>query len=468
MSWIDPIRRGLGRVDVQVATRLGLLLAPLIGGIVFLFFAYAAHEALEEIDRGTWIRIVELSRAIDRAPGVDPADTLAPIGAALDLEGIGFTLLDAGGAVLARSGAPVDAARLLHYRGGFAQPVLVSERDFLHYSLDLPSGLRIEATVTLAHFAEERMELVHAAWICFASGLISAALVALLATRNALSPLRSSTAAIGRINASQLDARLPLRRTGDDVDRHAAAVNRVLERLEAAFVRMSAFSSDVAHELRTPVNRILNLAEVALLGEGEAQERKALESIRDAADDMSRLVEGLLMLARGEQGELALDLRRLSVAELVAELGQLYAPACEEQGIHLETVATDGSVRADRTLLSRALANLLDNAIRYTPRGGRVRVEVAPRDGEVSIDVCDSGAGIPASEREAVFERFTRLDRSRSGPGIGLGLSIARMIAGVHGGELRVSDSPLGGARFSLRLPADPGPGAQAERGPAV
>jgi len=276
--------------------------------------------------------------------------------------------------------------------------------------------------------------------------------------RRAMSPLRRSTAGIERINASQLDARLPLRGTGDDVDRHSAAVNRVLERLEASFVRMGAFSADVAHELRTPVNRILNLAEVALMTGEEEKERDALASIRDAADEMSRLVEGMLMLARGEQGLLSLSLDRVPVGELVSDLGRLYAPACEERGIHLETIATSGSVRADRTLLCRALSNLLDNAIRFTPRGGRVRVEAAPTADGISIGVCDSGRGIPASERELVFERFVRLDASRSGPGTGLGLPIARMIARVHRGDVVAGDSPLGGACLSLRLPADPGP----------
>lgn len=458
MSWTDPIRRALRRVDVRVATTLALALAPLIGALVYLFYAFATAEALEEIDLRARNRLDEIGQILGDAPGSDPAVTLAPFGAALIREGIGYTLRDVGGRVLARSGAPANPARLHRFDGDFPAGVLVSGKDFLRYSREFPSGLRVEATVELAHFAEERAELARAAWTCMGSGLAAAAIVALLATRRAMSPLRQATAGIDRINASQLDARLPLRGTGDDVDRHASAVNRVLERLESAFVRMSAFSSDVAHELRTPVNRILNLAEVALLSGEEAQEHKALGSIRDAADEMSRLVEGLLMLARGEQGQLALSLERVPVAELLSDLERLYSPACEERGIRLETAAVRGIVRADRTLLFRALANLLDNAIRFTPRGGSIRVEAASTEAGFSIGVCDSGRGIPAAERDVVFERFARLDPARSGPGTGLGLPIARMIARVHRGDLVVTDSPLGGACLSLSLPADPGP----------
>ncbi len=456
MSWADPIRRAFRRVDVRVAATLALMLAPLIGALIFLYFAYATLEAMEEIDRRALHRLEEVEETLAGVRESDLAATLAPIGRALAREGIGIELLDADGRRLARSGAPASPGRLRRFEEGLLAGVVVRGQDSLHYSRGLPGRVRSEATVSLAHFLEERAELAHAAWICVATGLIAAALVALLATRRAMSPLRHATASIDGIDAGQLDARLPLRGTRDDVDRHAAAVNCVLERLEAAFVRMSAFSSDVAHELRTPVNRVLNLTEVALLSADDSQPRIALRLIRDAADEMNRLVEGLLMLARGEQGQLALSLERVPVGELLADLERLYAPACEESGIRLEVGASSGTVSADRTLLFRALANLLDNGIRFTPRGGRIRVEALPAGIGISIRVCDSGSGIPMGQREAVFERFTRLDAARSGPGTGLGLPIARMIARVHRGELVVTDSPLGGACLSLGLPAGP------------
>src|SRR5262245_19785909 len=453
MSWTDRIPRTLRRVDVRVATTLALTLAPLIGALVFLFYAYATSEVLEEIDERARHRLDEVGQALSEPSGQDAVAALAPLRNALAREGIGLELRGPDGRMQVRSGAPADPRLRRRYDGGFLTGVLVPGETFLRYAHDLPSGARVEATVALRHFAEERAELAGAAWICLAGGLVAAALIALLATRRAMAPLRDATSALDRIDASQLEARLLLRGTGDDVDRHASAVNRVLERLEAAFARMSAFSSDVAHELRTPVNRILNLAEVALLSGQDAKAARALGPIRDTADEMGRLVEGLLTLARDEQGKLSLSLERLPVADLLAGLQRLYAPACEERGIRLTTAASGGVVEADRTLLSRALANLLDNAIRFTPDRGSIRVEAAPAPGGLSIRVCDSGRGIPAADRELVFERFARLDPTRSGPGTGLGLPIARMIARVHGGELRVADSPLGGACLSMRLP---------------
>ncbi len=456
MSWADRIRGAFRRVDVRVASTLVLLLAPPIGALLFLFYAYAAHEALEEIDWRAERRFDELERILAEARGRDPAAALGALSPTLDAEGVGFALRDAEGLLLARTGLGADPRRTAPFEDTLRSAVLRPGSDFLHYARELASGGRGELTVSLAHFAEERMELWHAAWLCTVFGLGAAAFVALVATRRAMSPLRGATRSIEQIDASQLDARLPLRGTRDDVDRHAAAVNGVLARLEAAFVRMSAFSSDVAHELRTPVNRVLNLTDVALLAPDDSKARAALEPIRDTADEMSRLVDGLLMLARGEQGELSLALERVPVAELLADLERLYAPACEERGIELEPGAASGTVRADRTLLFRALANLLDNAIRFTPRGGRIRVEAAPAGSGISIRVCDSGRGIPAAERESVFERFTRLDPARSGPGTGLGLPIARMIARAHRGDLVAADSPLGGACLSLGLPAEP------------
>ncbi len=455
MSWIEAIRRSTGRVDLRVAATLASTFAPLIGAVIFLFYAYAVLEALEEIDWQAQRRFDEIERMLAGDRGSDPSEMLASVGSALAAEGIGVELLDPTGKVQARGGTLADPGRLRLFEDSLLAGVLVPGQDFLRYARDLPSGARTVVTVSLAHFAEERAELALVAWICAASGLSAAALLALFATRRAMAPLRNATQSIDRIDAAQLDARLPLRGTSDDVDRHSAAVNRVLARLEAAFVRMSAFSSDVAHELRTPLNRILSLTDVALMAPGDAQARSALEPIRDTADEMGRLVEGLLMLSRGERGQLALSLERVSVAELLSDLERLYAPACDERGIQLELGAASGTLRADRTLLFRALANLLDNAIRFTPRGGRIHVEATPAAAGVSIRVCDSGRGIPAGEREAVFERFTRLDPARNGPGTGLGLPIARMIARAHRGDLVVSDSPLGGACFSLGLPAE-------------
>jgi signal transduction histidine kinase len=238
------------------------------------------------------------------------------------------------------------------------------------------------------------------------------------------------------------------------VDRHAEALNRVLARLEWAFARMRGFSADAAHELRTPINRMLAVTDVAALHDSEpAHWERALGQVHETAEEMRRLVDSLLLLSRGEEGRIRLQRSRLELAELLAQLGELYGPLADEKQIELEIESEPVEVWADRELLARAVANLLENAIRHAPAGGRVRLDLRRSPGGAILEVADSGPGVPAQDREWIFERFTQRDASRSGGGCGLGLPIVRMVARLHGGDVEVGDSPLGGAVFSIRFP---------------
>jgi two-component system heavy metal sensor histidine kinase CusS len=218
---------------------------------------------------------------------------------------------------------------------------------------------------------------------------------------------------------------------------------------------MSAFSADVAHELRTPVNRILNLTDVALLGAQPLAGEQALDAIRDAAEEMRRLIEDMLLLARADEGRLAVRPELVDPAALLDGLAELYRPSCEEREIAIARAgdAAGTKVLTDRALLERAVSNLIDNAVRYTPRNGRIELGVRSEPGTLVLDVGDSGPGLPAADRERVFDRFVQLDAARQG-GAGLGLSIARTIARRLGGDLVVAESRLGGASLLIRLPA--------------
>jgi signal transduction histidine kinase len=217
---------------------------------------------------------------------------------------------------------------------------------------------------------------------------------------------------------------------------------------------MSDFSADVAHELRTPVNRILNLTDVAILRGDPGGSEKSLDAIREAAEQMRRLIEDMLLLARGEEGRLAPKLEPVDVAAVCDDLIELYRPSCEEEGIALgRTGAHRALALSDRPLLERAISNLLDNARRHTPHGGAIAIDLAARDDAFVIAVSDSGEGIPESARERIFGRFVQLDIARQG-GAGLGLPIARMLARTLGGDLAVAEAPSGGARFELLVRA--------------
>jgi two-component system heavy metal sensor histidine kinase CusS len=232
------------------------------------------------------------------------------------------------------------------------------------------------------------------------------------------------------------------------------ALNRVLERLEASFARMAAFSADAAHELRTPINRVLNQVDVALLSSDPQALGRSLDGVRATALEMARLVEDMLLLARGEEGRLPVRPERLALGELIDNLAELYQPSCEELRGVLSVLERDdpGALATDPQLLQRAVSNLLDNALRHTPDGGRIELAVARAGDRARIAVSDSGPGVPDPERARIFERFVQVDPSRRGGGAGLGLPIARMIARLLGGDLRLEHSALGGASFELEL----------------
>ena len=454
MSSIEAIGRGWRRVDVRLALSLTVLYAPLVATLLLVLYVFAADELLELLDARATKQLDVISRLLSGPPSTTRNVNLAELETLMSDEGLSFLVRNPQGSViLGRNAAPSEIPIPAAGRSPF-DAVLLSGGERLLYRRQLASGDSLELTADVRTFVTERDEVQRGFWITLALGLIGAGATSIVAARIALAPLRQATRATEAVDLHRLDARLPVRGTQDDVDRHAAAVNRVLDRLERGFARISAFSQDVAHELRTPVNRILNGAEVAILDTADTATAQAtLEMIRDSAEQMTRVIDGLLMLARDADGRLHLDAAPLPLSELFETLAEMYGPACEERGLRLETSAAHGTIQADRTLLVRAISNLLDNALRHTPPGGSIRVEASWRGPTLTIEVADTGAGIPESERERVFSRFVRLGTARDGSA-GLGLPIARMIARAHGGDLVAGRSALGGAVFSLRLPA--------------
>jgi two-component system heavy metal sensor histidine kinase CusS len=448
MSWPERIERSLARVDVRLALVVGGSAAALMATLLAALLAFAVLEALEEkeaeLRRDSEVVAAEL---VARAP-----DAAVPREDAIRVR-------DAAGRISGSRGSwPGPDARAVEVT--LWRALTASGSDYLRRELMLPDGTTLEVVLPLRHFVRERGELFRwGAWILGAS-LVATIGFGAVAARRSLAPLREATAAVRAIDARHLAARIPLRDTGDDVDALATAINEVLERMEWAFERLSGFSADVAHELRTPVNRLLNRAEVALLdARGASAALDALVSVRDTAEDMRRLIDQLLLLGQGEEGRLPLRLEEADLCELAAGIVDLYTPLAETAGQAIE-LAIEGTdpvcVRADTALVQRALGNLLENALRHTPRGGTIRVSVGDTSALVRLAVDDSGPGIAPPDRERVFQRFTRLDPARAPGGTGLGLAIARMIARLHGGDLVADVSPLGGASLRLVLAREP------------
>jgi heavy metal sensor kinase len=287
-------------------------------------------------------------------------------------------------------------------------------------------------------------------------GVALAAVGGLLIARTALRPVDEMTHAARRITAEDLPQRIALRGTGDEMDRLAQTLNDMLERLGAAFAEMRRFAADAAHELRTPLTALKGGIEVALRAARSPDEyRRVLGSSIEEVDRLIRLAEDLLLLSRSAAGsaaqreEVALEPLVLDVFDTAARLGHGRGVAARLGDM------VPVAVRGDAAALRRALLNLVENAVKYTPAGGKIELSLTREDDTASICVQDTGIGIARSDAERIFEPFVRLDaaRARETGGAGLGLAIAREIVRAHGGALAVDSEPGAGSRFTIHLP---------------
>jgi len=291
-----------------------------------------------------------------------------------------------------------------------------------------------------------------------AAGLALAVAVGAVLARQALAPIDRITKTARRIGVEDLHRRLHLKGPNGEVTRLAGAFDEMLDRVEVGFRRERQFSADVAHELRTPLTILKGTAEVALRqGEEDPHaHREVLASIEEETDRMIRMVEALLLLTRSESGQLPLTLHRVSLADLCVDVVTRFSTSARERGIKLATgQLEDVAIDADVERLQQLLGNLVANGLAYTPRGGRITLSVRRDNSWAVIAVADTGAGISAEHLPHIFDRFYRVDLSRSRRlgGAGLGLSIALSIAEAHGGRIAVTSQAAEGSVFSVWLP---------------
>jgi heavy metal sensor kinase len=276
-------------------------------------------------------------------------------------------------------------------------------------------------------------------------------------TKRQLRPLEAMAEQAHRISGSNLDARLETGPAAEELAMLAASFNELLGRLDQSFETMRRFVADASHELRTPLAVIRGEADVALGQErGAGEYRESLAVILDESRRLSRLVEDLLNLARADAGRVTLEVGDFYFNDLLADCCRSMQPRAAAKGVALECRAgADVPFRGDEQLLRRLVANLLDNAVRYTPAGGRVTAEVAAHDAGVRLRIADTGVGIAAEAKPHVFERFFRADqaRSRADGGFGLGLAIVKWIAESHHGAVEVESEAAKGSTFTVTLP---------------
>jgi signal transduction histidine kinase len=420
---------------------------------VALLLAGVALVAGLHLALGRDLRAAATLRADEVARSVDAGADLSPVLTGADA----VQILGPDGDVIAASPRLTGRPAMARLAAGESGTVDVAFDDDTYLVVAASAGNR---TILLARSRENLTEATQALIVLLSLALpllllIVGATTWRLAAR-ALAPVDAIRAEVDAISAAALHRRVPLPATGDEVDRLAATMNRMLDRLERAHTRERGFVADASHELRSPIAAIRQHAEVALahpdrISTGGLAGVAHAECLR-----MQALVDDLLLLARADEEGLQRSIVPVDLDDLVFS----EAKRLRDAAVTVDTSAVSPArIDGDAAGLRRMLRNLVENAARHAD--SRVALTLGERGSHAEIDVDDDGPGIPPADRRRVFDRFVRLDESRSRAvgGSGLGLAIVAEIVAAHGGEVTVGDSPLGGARFIVRLPLRRSPG---------
>jgi signal transduction histidine kinase len=288
--------------------------------------------------------------------------------------------------------------------------------------------------------------------------LVCGGFVGWLLARKAMSGVKRVTETAIRIGRHDFGQRVALTGEGEEISALGQAFNDMLERIESLLNELQQITDNVAHELRTPITRIRGIAETTLKGNGNLDEfREMAASVIDGSDDLIEMIGTMLEIAKTDSGVAELAVAPLDIREIVEDAVDLFAPAAEDRHIriHLSYPPKAVMILGDRQRLQRVVANLLDNAIKYTPPGGNVTLSVAAEEAGAKVEITDTGVGIDEKDIPRIFDRFYRGDKSRSTAGSGLGLSLALAIIRAHGGDI-TAKSTGSGSSFTVFLPNKP------------
>ncbi len=387
-----------------------------------------------------------------------------------------YLLLDADGTRLAGNLPRLPAALAEDGQGHlFSYPRAtsgsgVSERLATGLALSVAGGL----TLVVARDIEDQRQLAagigRLALLSF--GLLCALGVGagILISRSMVSRIEAVTETSRQIMAGDLSRRIPLSGSGDELDRLSESLNAMLARIEELLAALREVSDNIAHDLKTPLNRLRNRAEAAMRSSDAGTHRDGLARVIEEADELIKTFNSLLLIARLEAGAAAESMTRVDLAEVIGDIAELYEPVAEEAGLRLAVATEPGLCTiANRELVSQAVANLVDNAIKYSaamgvPAAAGAAAAPSPtpspeiaivlrRAGEaIEMAVADRGPGIATEDRERALQRFVRLEKSRSRPGAGLGLSLVAAVARMHGGSVRLEDN-VPGLKAVLSIP---------------
>jgi two-component system OmpR family sensor kinase len=468
-------------MNVPIRVRLGLWYAALLAVILVALGAFLVLRLQADLQDRVDRDVLRAAEEIGAGYAEDGAPELREVArAALPRTGFAVQVLDRGGRVLVAAGAagerPIAPA-------GARAAALLGEPSVIRVELgDPPRGYR--ASVTSVRRLGRRHVLVVAESLHEAEAPVRRVLVLLLLAgpaalaatalagwwlaRKALLPVERMASAADEIEIDRLDERIAVPRSADELGHLAVTLNAMLDRLERGVGEKRRLVADASHELRTPLAVMRAELDVTLRDPRLDEEaREVLESVREEVDWMSRTVDNLLTLAQVDEGRLAVLRSRVELADAIEAATRPLRPLAEHKRIRLGVDGTAAKTHADPQHLHLALTNLIENAIKFTPPGGEVRVTAWEGRDEVGVLVEDDGPGIPADAREQVFDRFFRADRARTrnAGGSGLGLAIAREIAHAHGGRLTLDSEEGRGSAFRLALPRDERPEGPPARG---
>jgi signal transduction histidine kinase len=321
------------------------------------------------------------------------------------------------------------------------------------YHLPLPGGQRLLVGRDAADREKLRSLLSEALLWSFAVA-VAFALAGAAALRRALTDrLRAASATAGAIAAGDLSRRVPLSAQRDEFDQLGESMNAMLDRIDQLMAGIKGVSDSIAHDLRTPIARARMRLENALLSAPDEESlRAAMETTVADLDGISRVFQALLRIAEAEAGARRAAFASFDLSAVLADAAEVYGALAEERGQHLVTQWPEKmEMVGDRHMVLQAIANLLDNAVKFTPEGGTIRLSASvPGRGKREISVSDEGPGLAAEDRARAGERFFRADPSRAMPGSGLGLSLVKAVAVLHGGELSLGDARAGAERPGL------------------
>ncbi len=377
-----------------------------------------------------------------------------------------YLIADGAGRVLAGNVGEIDSAILA--REGWTKVPFLYQRysedgaEPSHHALAhvfvLPNQMRILVGRDLGEPERFKKIVQRALSLALAMMGIGALLIWYFVGRHALRRIDGVSTASRRIMSGDLTGRLPVTGSGDEFDRLADNLNQMLGRISDLNDGLKQVSDNIAHDLKTPLTRLRNRADAALAAKQTTKEyREALEDMIGQSDQLIRTFNAILMISRLEAGYSSENVAEVDLSAITADVVELYEPLADEAGITLSAdIGPKILISGNRELLSQTLSNIIDNALKYA-RGehgnATVNVRVAHGPGRPLVEICDNGPGIPLEDRERVTERFVRLEKSRSEPGSGLGLSLAKAVMKLHKGEMRIESNEPQGLKVSLLFP---------------